>query len=104
MKGGQALSRKGQPAQVRSVLLISIRDISNRGSRIVPGRERPAPHEALDEEQRLEEKIDTVSSHNVDSRHFKSRVSNPRTVAYAHFKVPFESSNLLGAGPTFFPD
>ena len=33
----------------------------------------------------------------------KSRVSNPRTIAYSHFKTPFESSKLPGAG-AMFPD
>ena len=32
---------------------------------------------------------------------FKLRVSNPRTAAYAYFNMPFESSNLPGAGPIF---
>ena len=33
----------------------------------------------------------------------KLRVSNPGAIAYVHFKLPFESSDLPGAGP-FFPD
>ena len=41
----------------------------------------------------------TVSSHNFHSQKYKLRVSNPRTIAYVHFKMPFESSNILGAGP-----
>ena len=45
----------------------------------------------------------TVSSHNFNSRTFKSRVSNPRTTAYVCLKRPFESSELTGAGP-IFPD
>ena len=49
------------------------------------------------------ETLPTVSSHNFDSQTFKLRVSNPRTTAYCHFKMPFESSNLPGAGP-IFPD
>ena len=42
-----------------------------------------------------------VGSHNFDSQHFKSRVSNTRTVAHFHFEVPPESSNLPGLGPFF---
>ena len=30
-------------------------------------------------------------------------ISNPRTTVYVHFSMPFESSNLPGAGPKF-PD
>ena len=44
-----------------------------------------------------------VSSHNFNSLNVKLRVSNPRAIAYAHLKVPFESSDLPGAGP-IFPD
>ena len=43
------------------------------------------------------------SSHKFNGQHFKCRVSNPRTIAYAHFKMPFESSSLPGAGH-IFPD
>ena len=42
---------------------------------------------------------DVFSSHTLNSQHFKLRVSNPGTVACVHFKLPFESSNLPGAGP-----
>ena len=45
----------------------------------------------------------TVSFHKFDSQSFKLRVSNPRTVAYARFKMPLESSSLPGAGH-MFPD
>ena len=45
----------------------------------------------------------TVSSHNFNSHNFKSRVSNPRTVAYLHFEMPFGNSNLPGAR-SIFPD
>ena len=31
----------------------------------------------------------------------KLRVSDPRTAAYFHFEVPFESSNLPGSEPLF---
>ena len=48
-------------------------------------------------------KEDTVSSRNFNSRYLKSRVSNPRTIAYVRFEMPFESSNLPGARP-IFPD
>ena len=41
-----------------------------------------------------------VSSHNFNWQHFKLRVSDPRTSAYVHFNMPFESSNLPGAGPS----
>ena len=34
---------------------------------------------------------------------FKLRASNPRTIAYAHLNMPFESSYLPGAG-LIFPD
>ena len=44
----------------------------------------------------------TVSSHKFNSQNFKLRVSNPRTIAYFHFKMLFESSDLPGAGQ-FFP-
>ena len=40
-----------------------------------------------------------VKSHNSNSWTFKLRVSNPRTFAYARSKMPFESSNIPGAGP-----
>ena len=40
-----------------------------------------------------------VSSHNFNSQHFNFRISNPRARAYAHFKMPFVSSNLPGTGP-----
>ena len=61
----------------------------------------------------------TVSSHAFNSQTFKSRVSDPRTIAHSHLstllnisnlpgagptsKMPFDSLNLPGAGPTF-PD
>ena len=45
----------------------------------------------------------TVSSHNLDSHNFRLRVSNPRPIACLHLNMPFESSNLQGAGP-IFPD
>ena len=41
----------------------------------------------------------TVSSRSFNSQNFKSRVSNPRIIAYLHFNVPSESSSLPGAGP-----
>ena len=34
-----------------------------------------------------------VSSHTFDLRNLKLRVSNPRAIAYAHFRVPFEISD-----------
>ena len=43
----------------------------------------------------------TVGSHDFDSQDFKLRVSNPRTVAYLHLNMPFDGSNLSGAGPMF---
>ena len=45
----------------------------------------------------------TVSSRSFSSQTFKSRVSNPRTIVYAHLKMPFESSKLPWARPVF-PD
>ena len=42
----------------------------------------------------------TVSFHNFNSHNFTLRVSNPRAVAYSHFSMPFESSNLPGSGRT----
>ena len=45
----------------------------------------------------------TVSSHNFRSRYFTWRASDPRTIAYLHLNMPFESPNLPGAGP-IFPD
>ena len=42
-----------------------------------------------------------VSSHNVNSHNFNLRVSNPRTIAYVHFNMPFDSSNLPWTGPIF---
>ena len=44
-----------------------------------------------------------VSSQNIDSQNWTLRISNPGTVAYDHFNMPFEGSNLPGAGP-IFPD
>ena len=44
---------------------------------------------------------DTVGSHNVNLQNVNVRVSNPGIIAYAHFEMPFESSNLLGSGPLF---
>ena len=41
------------------------------------------------------------SSHNFNSQDFKLRVSNPRTIAYVQFNMPFKSSNLPGSGPIF---
>ena len=43
----------------------------------------------------------TVNFHNFNSHNFNLRVSNPRTVAYSHSNVPFESSNLPGSGRTY---
>ena len=43
----------------------------------------------------------TVSSHNLSSHSFKLRVSNPRTIAYVDFNMPFESSNIQGLGSFF---
>ena len=40
-----------------------------------------------------------VTSHNNNSQTFNLRVSGPRNLAHVHFKLPFESSNLPGAGP-----
>ena len=40
-----------------------------------------------------------VSSPNFNSQTIKSRVSNPRTIAYFRIKMPFEGSDLPGAGP-----
>ena len=40
----------------------------------------------------------TVSSHNFNSEDFKLRVPDPRTIAQFHSKMPFEGSNLSGAG------
>ena len=45
----------------------------------------------------------TISSHNFHSPNLELRVSNPRTIAYCHFDMPVESSNLPGARPSF-PD
>ena len=45
----------------------------------------------------------SVSSHMFNSQIFKLRVSNPKVIAYFHFKMPFEHSNLAGAGH-IFPD
>ena len=42
-----------------------------------------------------------VSSRYFHSQKLKLRVPNPRTFAYAHFKMPFESSKLPGPGPIF---
>ena len=44
------------------------------------------------------------ASRNFDSQKFESRVSNPRTIAYVHLNVPFESSNLPGAVPIILQD
>ena len=45
----------------------------------------------------------TVSSPNLTSQDFESRVSNPRAVAYFRFGMSCESRHLQGAGP-IFPD
>ena len=46
----------------------------------------------------------TVSSHNFNSQNSELGSSSPRAViAYFHFRMPFESSNLPGVGP-IFPD
>ena len=47
--------------------------------------------------------LNTVSSHNFNSHNFNLRVSDPRTIAYFHFKMLLESSNLPGNGP-ILPD
>ena len=44
-----------------------------------------------------------VSSPNFNLQNLKLRVSNHRTIAYFHFKMPFESEHFPGYGPTF-PD
>ena len=43
----------------------------------------------------------TFSSRNFDWHSFGSRVSNPRAIAYFHFNMPFESSDLPGSGRPF---
>ena len=45
----------------------------------------------------------TVSSHKFDAQHVHSRVSNPGSIARAHFNMHSKSSNLPGQGP-FLPD
>ena len=40
-----------------------------------------------------------LTSYKFNSQHVNLGVSNPKTTDYVHFKVPFESSNLPGAGP-----
>ena len=55
------------------------------------------------EASRQHSETSLVSSHNLNSHNFKSRVSNPRTISYAHSKVSFESPNLPGSGP-ILPD
>ena len=40
-------------------------------------------------------------THDFNSQNFKLRASNTGTAASAHFKMPFESSNLPGSGSTF---
>ena len=47
--------------------------------------------------------FNAVNSHNFNSHNFKLRASSPRTIAFFHFNMPFESSHLPGAGP-MFPD
>ena len=42
-----------------------------------------------------------VSFHSFNSNKIKRRVSNPRTKVCFHFKLPFESSSLSGAGTIF---
>ena len=44
-----------------------------------------------------------VSSRHFNSQCFELRVSNPRTTAHLDFRMPFDNSNLPGAGP-IFPD
>ena len=40
-------------------------------------------------------------SHDINLQNFNLRVLNPRTIAYAHFNMSIDSSNLPGAGPIF---
>ena len=44
-----------------------------------------------------------VSSRNFNLQSSKLRIPNPRTTAYGQFEIPFESSNIPGAGP-ILPD
>ena len=44
---------------------------------------------------------DTVRFHSFISHNFNLRVSNPRDAAYVNLEMPFESSNIPGAGPFF---
>ena len=57
----------------------------------------PSPHSSL----KTVTDLSAVSSHKFNSQNVRSRVSNPRAPAYAHFKRPVESSSLPGAGPIF---
>ena len=41
----------------------------------------------------------TVSSHKFNSQNVKLKVSNPRSIAYIHLKLPLRHSNLPGSGP-----
>ena len=41
----------------------------------------------------------TVTYHNINSQPFRLRLSNHRTIDHVHFNMPFETSNLSGAGP-----
>ena len=41
------------------------------------------------------------SSHEIEARHFETRVSNPRTTACPNLKAPFESSMLQSLGQVF---
>ena len=45
----------------------------------------------------------TVGSHDFKLQNLELRVSNPRTIAYVHFKQPFYNLNLPGPGH-IFPD
>ena len=64
---------------------------SRRGSQWGVGAAAPATRE----------RTYTVSYNSFDSDRVKSTVSNPRAIAYVHFKLPCERSNLPGSGPIF---
>ncbi len=57
----------------------------------------------VEEEEDPQSSASTVSSRGFNLHNFKFGASNPRSIACFHFEVPFEGSNLPGAGP-IFPD
>ena len=61
-----------------------------------PGLRSPPPHLSARGARPVAYPRSAVSPRNLNWGNFKSRVSNPRAIAYFHSDMPFESSNLPG--------